>query len=459
MRVTTVTADSPVKPEWFASWFDSAHYHRLYAHRDQFEAAAFVDRLIGHLHPERGAAILDLGCGSGRHARSLAARGFDVTGIDLSAGSLARAKQYSTPAVRFIEQDMRSPFGDDAFNFVFSLFTSFGYFEDRADHLKVVQNIARSLRDGGTVMLDYLNVHHAEQHRLAEEVIARDGVRYDLTRWSDAEAIFKRIVINDPTLVAPLEYVERVAKLTLKDFQRLFAACGLRIEAVFGDYELAGFDKAASPRLIIVATRRGEKREWSAPREVFADAAERLGRHAEVRREHGLRNALHDRRVGLQEFEVALLRGRTERTDDPLVLGGGVTLQPDAKRLGVGRNVLDEVLLPRRVDQEQFGILDRLDEVGRRRALGQADRIGDPPRLGAELNDVLLAFGIDDEIAQAADGHKGRVTADLTGALEKLPRAEPPMNEGLPHGAEVGLAERGPGSQVVAQDGECRRLN
>jgi hypothetical protein len=32
------------QPEWFASWFDSEHYHNLYSHRDDHEAAAFISR-------------------------------------------------------------------------------------------------------------------------------------------------------------------------------------------------------------------------------------------------------------------------------------------------------------------------------------------------------------------------------------------------------------------------------
>src|SRR5262245_17698378 len=142
---------------WFASWFDSPHYHRLYGYRDVSEAAGFVDALVDRLHPAPHANVLDLGCGAGRHARHLASKGLDVTGLDLSAGSIAQARRFERPGLRFRRRDMRQPLGIEAYDYVFSFFTSFGYFDDQSEHLVVVSNIAHSLRSGGTLVLDYLN--------------------------------------------------------------------------------------------------------------------------------------------------------------------------------------------------------------------------------------------------------------------------------------------------------------
>jgi SAM-dependent methyltransferase len=243
---------------WFASWFDSFHYHKLYAHRDDAEAAAFVDALVTRLGPAAGSAMLDLGCGAGRHARQLAARGFDVTGVDLSAGSIQQAKAFERAfadrRLRFVRRDMREPFGDEAFDYVFSFFTSFGYFDSPAEHLAVVDNIARSLKPGGTLVLDYLNVAYAEAHLTKAEVKRIDDVVYRITRWTDASHFFKRIVIDDGR-GAPLEYVERVAKFRVEDFREMFARHGLWIDEAYGDYRWIPYDATTSPRLILVATK------------------------------------------------------------------------------------------------------------------------------------------------------------------------------------------------------------
>jgi SAM-dependent methyltransferase len=444
MKRVTAVATHQAEPEWFESWFDSAHYHRLYAHRDQSEADAFVDRLIDRLGPAAGARMLDLGCGSGRHARRLAAHGHRVTGIDLSAGSLARARAERGPYVRFVQQDMREPFGRGVFDVVFSLFTSFGYFHDRADHAVVIRNVATALHAGGVLVLDYLNARHVEQHLVPSEVVVRDGVRYHLTRWRTASAFFKRIEIADPVLPAPLEYVERVARLTLADFERMLAAEGLIIEACYGDYQLAPFDANSSPRLIIVARR-------SPARQVLADPAQRLGRDAEERGQHRLRHPLDDRGVGGKELQVAFLGRRAQGADDALVLGGVVTLQAVPERGAVRGHRVDEPLVRGSINQQELGILDRLDEVWRGRPCAEAVGISQPPGLGGELDDVLLPLRVDDVVAQATRGNERRVARNVAGPLQKLPGGQPPVEEGSTNDLEVSLVERGPGQQIGTQ--------
>ena len=78
-------------PDWFESFF-GADYFEIY--RDAFPpeaTAAEVEGIESLLALPAGARVLDLACGHGRHAISLAARGCDVTGYDLSEAFLAEA--------------------------------------------------------------------------------------------------------------------------------------------------------------------------------------------------------------------------------------------------------------------------------------------------------------------------------------------------------------------------------
>jgi SAM-dependent methyltransferase len=240
---------------WFKVWFDSPYYHRLYAHRSEEEAANFINELVAVLQPKQNAAMLDVGCGNGRHCRQLAAKGFDVTGIDLAFSSIRHARKFAHALLQFFQHDMRQPFGNNHFDYVFNFFTSFGYFKND-EHHKVLRNMRHALKPGGTLVLDYMNIHYAEKRLIAREEKEIDGITYYITRWTDEKHFFKKIMIDEDQAGKPVEYTEQVAKFSLPDFERMLRTNNFIIENVHGDYWLNEFDKRNSPRLIMIARKR-----------------------------------------------------------------------------------------------------------------------------------------------------------------------------------------------------------
>src|SRR4030095_264711 len=243
---------------WFRHWFDSSFYHQLYANRDEQEAAHFIDELVSELKPAPSASMLDLGCGSGRHSKQLASKGFQVTGLDLAASSIRMANRFATQSLNFYRHDMRLPFGNNRFDYVFNFFTSFGYFKSDRENYQVVSNISNSLVDGGILVMDYLNVPFAEQNLLPTEAKEIDGVIYDIRRWTDERFFYKKITIENMQGEEPIEFIEQVAKLTLSDFHLMFNKYGLRIQKLVGDYPLTDSSSANYTRLIIVAKKQDD---------------------------------------------------------------------------------------------------------------------------------------------------------------------------------------------------------
>lgn len=241
---------------WFKTWFDSAYYHKLYQARDDQEASRFIDALISFLQPAAGAHMLDLACGNGRHSKHLAQKGFVVTGLDLARSSIRDAKKWETPILQFRQHDMRQPFGTNCYDYIFNFFTSFGYFKDDGENNTVVSNIAAALKNNGVVLFDYLNVAHAEKGLVPVEEKGLDGTLYHINRWSTDAFFYKRIAVHDAGMRQPLEYVEKVAKFTVTDFERFFAQHSLQSEQVFGDYNLNPYDTENSKRLIILARKK-----------------------------------------------------------------------------------------------------------------------------------------------------------------------------------------------------------
>lgn len=241
---------------WFKDWFSSPYYHKLYKHRDDSEAELFIKRLIGLLNPVANATMLDIACGKGRHSIALAEMGFDVTGIDLSFPSIEEAKESETEHLHFYQHDMRLPFWINYYNYAFNFFTSFGYFRTKREHDNAIRTITQSLVQNGVFVIDYLNVHYAEDNTIKSQIITIDDAEFHITKWHDEHHFFKQIQVIDSTNKTLKHlYTERVAKFSLGDFNEMLSYHNMQVQQVFGDYQLGKYDLRKSPRLIIVAKK------------------------------------------------------------------------------------------------------------------------------------------------------------------------------------------------------------
>lgn len=199
--------------------------------------------------------MLDIACGRGRHSKILASMGFYVTGIDISPESIAEARQSESANLEFYIHDMRLPFRTNYFHYAFNFFTSFGYFKTRREHDDAIRTIAGSLQLNGTLVIDYLNVHYAEDHLVHDEAKVIGTTRYTIHRWDDEGHFYKKIIVTDPGLSQPVFYTEKVAKFSLGDFTDMLSFHGLQIQQVYGDYQLGNYDIRKTPRLILVAKK------------------------------------------------------------------------------------------------------------------------------------------------------------------------------------------------------------
>lgn len=247
---------------WFKDWFNSPYYHQLYFNRDDKEAEAFIDKLINYLKPPPGSTMLDVACGKGRHSIHLANKvclpdrqGFDVTGIDLSDDSIKEALQFQTERLHFYKHDMRLPFWINYFDYAFNFFTSFGYFNTRREHDNAIRTIAQSVKKNGIFVMDFLNVHYAEDHLVHKSEKEIEGVNFLITKWYDETHFYKKIVVEDEALREPLIYTEKVAKFSLGDFTEMFAYQGLQLQEVFGDYAFGNYDVKKSQRMLMIAKK------------------------------------------------------------------------------------------------------------------------------------------------------------------------------------------------------------
>lgn len=239
---------------WFESWFDSPYYHLLYANRDYSEAEFFIANLVSQLGLKAGASVLDLACGKGRHAFSLSGYDLDVLGLDLSPNSIAEARKLTHDSLHFDVHDMREVYPGRQFDVVFNLFTSFGYFDDSGENLKVLQSVHVMLRPGGTLIIDFMNAAKVVHELVNRETKTVEGIDFHIERMYDGRHIHKHIRFSDQG--QDFHFTERVQALDLKDFKELLGQAGFELANTYGDYALNAFDPSKSPRLILEAQKR-----------------------------------------------------------------------------------------------------------------------------------------------------------------------------------------------------------
>lgn len=236
--------------EWFKSWFDTEYYHILYKNRDQAEAQNFIDRLIKYLNVKSEIKLLDLACGKGRHSIHLASKGFNVLGIDLSENSIQFAKQYETSNLKFEVKDMRENLGFESFDYIFNLFTSFGYFEKPSDNLLVLNSIHKALKPNGIAVIDYFNADLAISTLPHSEQKEIDGIQFSISKFLENHKIIKKIIVND--FGHQEEYFEKVSAFTHSNFVEMFKQTGFQIIEKFQNYTLNNQTEENSRAIYII---------------------------------------------------------------------------------------------------------------------------------------------------------------------------------------------------------------
>jgi len=240
---------------WYSNWFDSAYYHLLYQHRDHKEAERFIRNLTRFLAPDKDDHIMDLACGKGRHSAYLNSLGHKVTGLDLSSNNIQHAKQLENDRLHFDVHDMRDIYQANQFDFIFNLFTSFGYFESSSEDEKVLRAIQQQLKPGGVLVLDYLNAVHVRNTLVKKEIKKLSGIDFKIERFIHDDVVIKQISFSDRK--ESYQFQERVELIHLEQFKQHLDVTGLQLLHTFGSYDLEPFDVNTSNRLILIAKKEG----------------------------------------------------------------------------------------------------------------------------------------------------------------------------------------------------------
>jgi len=182
--------------QWYELLFEN------YAHKYDQESyvhgtSGECDSIEQEINRDKSIKILDIGCGTGRHAIELAKRGYQVTGIDLSESQLARAREKAKEAgvtIDFQTQDARELPFDGEFDLVIMLCEGgFSLMETDQMNFEILKSATKALKSKGKFIFTALNGLFPLFHSVREfyESVGKEGgsvcksISFDLMTFRD----------------------------------------------------------------------------------------------------------------------------------------------------------------------------------------------------------------------------------------------------------------------------------
>lgn len=240
---------------WYEHWFDTSLYEKIYASRDDEDAEDLLTMVLPHI--QNCDHLADLGCGRGRHSINLALRGFKIDGYDLSPRAIRKASEKASSLhlknAQFFVHDMLKPLGK-SYDGLVNFFTSFGYFEQEAQHHQVIANMVAAVSGSGIIIIDFLNPEKVKQSLKPEDEGSWEDGYYKIKRYEKDGFVQKDLMITDTTSNVEHTFHEQVALLPKDWFENAFDQHAYSIKTCYGDYFGNEYDRNNSPRMIMIAS-------------------------------------------------------------------------------------------------------------------------------------------------------------------------------------------------------------
>ena len=202
--------------------------------------------------------VLDLCCGPGRFAIPLARMGFSVTGVDATGYLLDIARNRASlenVEVEWIKEDMRRFRRPGSYDLVLNMFTSFGYFQDHSDNMKVLENINESLRQGGKFVMEIMGketlasiFHPVTDSETDEGLLLIQRHRID-DGWNRIENDW--LLIDNDDIRGRWKFSHWIYSAT--ELKSMLTEAGFSKVVIYGDLEGAPYN-TESGRLIALST-------------------------------------------------------------------------------------------------------------------------------------------------------------------------------------------------------------
>jgi SAM-dependent methyltransferase len=245
-----------------APWFEDDRFWKAFEHAMfPLQRVSATPEQAGQiatlLHLKPGQKILDLCCGPGRFSLEFARRGFRVTGVDRTRHYLAKARKAARREklhVEFVQADMRRFARTRGFDAAMNVFTSFGYFRNQSEDLRVCRNVYRSLKPSGRFLVEVLGKEGLARRyqardwfEIGDSLVLHERIPFD--GWSAME---QRWILISKGRVR--EYRLWLRLYSAVELRSLLKQAGFRKAEAYGGYDGSAYDSEAR-RLAVVGSK------------------------------------------------------------------------------------------------------------------------------------------------------------------------------------------------------------
>jgi SAM-dependent methyltransferase len=227
----------------------AASYDAVYGDKDYLGECDAITRLIAQYGDGNIRRLLDLGCGTGRHAVHLTERGFEVTGVDQSEAMLEHARRRAGLAkIEFIHGDIRNFCAQRRYDLVLMGFNVLGYMSSNDDVLGVLTTARQSLRPGGLLIADFWYGpaviidppgHRFREIGIPDGRILRFSCGQNVPEQQRCDILIKVVYLQDDRVASETEEMHRVRYFFPLELDLILRACEFKLLALrtFPDVE------------------------------------------------------------------------------------------------------------------------------------------------------------------------------------------------------------------------------
>lgn len=243
---------------WYEHFFGEAYLRTVRATTPK-EVSLECDFIERAMRVPVGARILDAGCGLGAQTVELAARGYHVVGLDISATMVSRANDEAEDRglrIDFVRGDMRDVSFEEPFDALLCWGTTFGYFTEEENE-QTIRQFHRALRPNGTLLLEVVNrdfMIGSQPNQVWFEVdgaVCMEETDFD---YESSRLRVKRRVANQAGQQTDRYYSIRL--YALHEIRGLLERNGFRVDEISGREATLGiFFGVHSPKMIVRAER------------------------------------------------------------------------------------------------------------------------------------------------------------------------------------------------------------